>query len=403
MAFWPNALNLRENSMRVLDTVELDRFRAEVRDWIETNKPKERRPLEGPVMRAYDLAWQKKQYEGGWAGISWPKEYGGRGLGVLEQLIWFEEYAKARAPYMGCLFIALSHAGPTLIVQGSPEHKAKHLPAILSGEEVWCQGFSEPGAGSDLATLSCKGEIDGDHLVVNGSKIWTTFGEVADYQELLVRTGTEPRHKGITWIIGDMHAPGVTIRPIKAMSGITHFCQVFYDNVRIPLKNVLGEINGGWKVAITTLGFERGTATISHQIDLATELDQLIEIAKTPRNGVRPIDDDQIAAELAQLKAEVTALRSLTALSISRGMRETVPGAEGNIVALFFAELTRRMHATAITVLGPKGLQRDPKGEDWPLYYMESFKWGIGGGTNEIRRNTIGERVLGLPKQKNPV
>jgi alkylation response protein AidB-like acyl-CoA dehydrogenase len=198
-----------------------------------------------------------------------------------------------------------------------------------------------------------------------------------------------------------MKAPGIDIRPIRAMSGITHFAQVFYDNVRIPLTNVVGKMNGGWAVAMTTLGFERGTANIGHQIELSHVVERLVQIAREipAQDGRRrAIDDDAIAAELATLRAEVAALRSMTALTISRGMRQAVPGPEGNLVALQFGELTRRVHLFALELLGPHGLERDSEFGDWPLEFLECFKWAIGGGTTEIRRNAIGERLLGLPK-----
>jgi alkylation response protein AidB-like acyl-CoA dehydrogenase len=387
--------------MRIIESPELDAFRDECRAWLADTVPREARPPEGEAMRAFDLAWQKRQYEGGWAGVSWPKDFGGRGLSVLEQLIWHEEYARAGAPPSGSMFVALSHAGPTLIVSGNEAQKARHLPAILQGDENWCQGFSEPGAGSDLASIKTRAVIDGDHLVVNGTKIWTSYGHLATWQELLVRTDADlPRHKGISWVICDMRTPGIDIRPIKAMSGLTHFCQVFYDDVRIPLANVVGEINGGWRVAMTTLGFERGTGTIAHQIELANTVDRLIAAARelpADHGNGRAIDDGAVIADLATLRAEVLALRSLTAASVSRGMRETVPGAEGNIVALYFGELSRRVHAYAFDLLGPAGLERTGH-HDWPLHYLEAYKWAIGGGTSEIRRNAIGERVLGLPK-----
>ena len=380
--------------MHIISSPDLDRFREESRDWLAANLPREPRPLEGEAMRDFDLAWQRRQYEGGWAGISWPKEFGGRGASVLEQLIWHEEYARAGAPPSGSMFVALSHAGPTLIVSGSDDQKTRHLPTILKGEENWCQGFSEPGAGSDLASLTCRAEIDGDQLVVNGTKIWTSYGHLAVWQELLVRTDPDlPRHKGISWVICDMRSPGVEVRPIKAMSGLTHFAQVFYDNVRIPLSNVVGEINGGWKVAMTTLGFERGTGTIAHQIELANVVDRLIAAARRGPGGL----DEAAGAELAQLKSEVMALRSLTVAQVSRGLHEAVPGPEGNIVALYFGELSRRVNGYAFELLGPAALERSGD-RDWPLHYLESFKWAIGGGTSEIRRTAIGERVLGLPK-----
>jgi alkylation response protein AidB-like acyl-CoA dehydrogenase len=387
--------------MKIITSPELKAFRDECRSWLSDNIPRDKRPAEGEAMLAFDLAWQKRQYEGGWAGVSWPVEYGGRGLSVLEQLVWHEEYARAGAPPSGSMFVALSHAGPTLIVSGSEAQKARHLPPILKGEENWCQGFSEPGAGSDLASLKCRATVDGDHLVVNGTKIWTSYGHLATWQELLVRSDPDlPRHKGISWVICDMRAPGIEIRPIKAMSGLTHFAQVFYDDVRIPITNIVGELNGGWRVAMTTLGFERGTGTIAHQIELSSTVDRLIAIVRdlpAERGNGRAIDDESVVAELATLRAEVLALRSLTAASVSRGMRETVPGPEGNIVALYFGELARRVHATALDLLGPRGLERGG-GHDWPLHYLEAYKWAIGGGTSEVRRNAIGERVLGLPK-----
>ncbi|AIT80057.1 acyl-CoA dehydrogenase family protein [Novosphingobium pentaromativorans] len=387
--------------MRLIEDPKLDRFRAECRDWLQDNVPTAKRPPDGLALREYDLAWQRTQYEGGWAGVSWPKEYGGRGLSVLEQLIWHEEYARAGAPPSASMFVALSHAGPTLIVQGSDEQKQRYLPKILKGEENWCQGFSEPGAGSDLASLKTRGVVDGDHLVVTGTKIWTSYAEGANRQELLVRTDPEqPRHRGLTWIVCDMDLPGIDIRPITAMSGVTHFAQVFYDEVRIPLANVVGEINKGWAIAMTTLGFERGTGTIAHQIELANGVERLIEVAgetTDPETGRSLLDDDAVAARLAGLRAEVMALRSLTVASVSRGMREEVPGAEGNIPALYFGELTRRVNGAALEILGPAALARDGE-HNWPLHYLESFKWAIGGGTSEIRRNVIGERVLGLPR-----
>jgi alkylation response protein AidB-like acyl-CoA dehydrogenase len=389
--------------MDILENKETQLFREEVRTWLAENTPREKRPLDGQMQRAFDVAWQKRQWDGGWAGIAWPTEFGGRGLSLIQLAIWYEEYSRAGAPPSGAMFVGLSHAGPTLTVKGTTEQKAFHLPKILRGEAVWCQGFSEPGAGSDLASLRTRAEIDGDHLVINGSKIWTTYGNLADYQELLVRTDpAAPKHRGISWVICDMKAPGIDIRPIRAMSGLTHFCQVFYDNVRIPLSNVVGDVNAGWATAMTTLGFERGTALIAHQIELSRTVERLVEVARTvpAADGRRKaIEDDAIAAELAGLSAEVAALRSMSALNISRAMHSDVPGPEGNLAALHFGELIRRLYAFGFKLMGPAALEQEGPAGDWPLEYLEGFKWAIGGGTSEIRRNTIGERVLGLPKQ----
>jgi alkylation response protein AidB-like acyl-CoA dehydrogenase len=388
--------------MRLLITAEELAFRREVRGWLRSNVPRGKRPLEGQALREFDLEWQRKQYEGGWAGISWPKEYGGRGLSLVEQLIWYEECAGAGAPVGGSMFVALTHAGPTLITRGSEAQKSFHLPKILRGEALWCQGFSEPNAGSDLASLKTQGRIEGDTLVVNGSKIWTSFAYLADYQELLVRTdASAPRHKGITWVICDMHAPGVTIRRIPTMSRTGNLCQVFYDEVRIPIENVVGQVNDGWNVSMTTLGFERGTAFINHQIALASTVDELVALAgNVPAADGRgtAIEDGAVVAKLATLRAQVAALRAMTYLSVSRGMVQEVPGPEGNIIALYYAELSKKVYAFAVELLGPQGLEKDGTERAWLTEYLDAFKNTIAGGSSQIRRNIIGERLLGLPR-----
>jgi hypothetical protein len=227
------------------------------------------------------MAWQRRMFDAGWAGINWPKEFGGRGASLMEQLVWYEEYARVEAPDVTTGFVGLKHAGPTLIACGTETQKAFHLPRILRGEVVWCQGFSEPGAGSDLAALQTKAVIDGDELVVTGQKIWTSFGQIAEYQELLVRTDPDaPKHKGITWVICPMGLPGMDVRPIKTLAGNQDFCEVFYDGVRIPLGNVVGAVNDGWRVAMATLSFERGTAFMSEQVRLARRVDALVETAR---------------------------------------------------------------------------------------------------------------------------
>lgn len=388
--------------MQLTATKEEEEFRAKLRLWLRSNVPEGRRPLQGEGLRDFDLAWQRRQFAGGWAGISWPEAYGGLGLSSSLQLIWYEECALAGAPVGGSMFVALSHAGPTLITRGTEEQKRFHLPKILRGEAVWCQGFSEPNAGSDLASLRTKGVIDGDHLIVNGSKIWTSYAYLADYQELVIRTDPgAARHKGLTWVICDMHTPGITVKRIPTMSGTGNLCQVFYDDVRIPLANVVGEINGGWDVAMTTLGFERGTAFINHQIDLAATVDKLVKLARTapaPDGRRKAIEDDDIASRLAGLRVDVAALRAMTYLSVSRGERQKIPGAEGNIVALYYGELSKRVYQMAVELEGADGLEKKTHGRDWGVDYLDSFKNTIAGGTSEIRRNVIGERVLGLPR-----
>ena len=380
-------------------------FREEVRTWLAEHVPADKAPEDGPAMRDYDLAWQRTQYDGGWAGISWPVQFGGRGLSTIEQLIWFEEYARAGAPSIGANFVGINHAGPTLIARASDGQRAAHLPPILRGDVVWCQGFSEPGAGSDLAGLQTRGEIDGDELVVTGSKVWTSFANLADYQELLVRTDRDaPKHKGITWIICDMRSPGIEVRPIRTMNRTAHFSEVFYDEVRIPLANVVGGLNEGWSVAMSTLSFERGTGFMADQVELARTVDDLIAQARaaTGPPGRRPaIADEEVARRLATARAEVAALRAMTYASVSRNLRQQTPGPEASISKVFYAELQQRVGRLAMDILGHAAfdLVHDPLvGEGWPAWYLRGYGVSMGGGTPDIQRNIIAERVLGLPR-----
>jgi alkylation response protein AidB-like acyl-CoA dehydrogenase len=283
-----------------------------------------------------------------------------------------------------------------LIARGSEAQKATHLRPILRGDVVWAQGFSEPEAGSDLASLQTRAEVDGDELVVTGQKVWTSYADIADLQELLVRTNRDvPKHKGITWVICDMRSPGVEVRPIGTIDGEHHFAEVFYDEVRIPLTNVVGAIDDGWSVAMSTLSFERGTAFISSQTKVHETVERLVALA-TER---KLLDDEELARRLAAARAEVAALRSMTYLGVSRNARQPVPGPEGSIVKLFYAELSQRVYALALDVLGPDSLRADlGLATDWHHDYLEAYSYSIGGGTSEIMRNIIGERLLGLPR-----
>lgn len=390
--------------MRLLATPAERAFRDEVRGWLVANVPREPRPSEGAAMRRFDLAWQRTQYDGGWAGLAWPKEHGGRGLSLVQQLIWLEEYVRAGAPWIGCLFVALNHGGPTLIARGTEAQKAYHLPRILKGESVWCQGFSEPGAGSDLAAVKARGVVEGDHIVVTGQKIWTSFGHVADYQELLVRTDpASTRHRGLSWVICDMRAPGITVTPIVTMAGHVHFCQVFYDAVRIPIANVVGRLNEGWSTAMTTLSFERGTGLVGWQIELSRAVERLIALARTLLDGEgQPlIAQGDIAQRLARARAETAALRAMAYEEVSRIDRGE-PGMGGPVGALYYGELAQRVHALALDMLGADALVRAAHGagDDWPTQHLEAFRHTIAGGTSEIRRNIIAERTLGLPRER---
>jgi alkylation response protein AidB-like acyl-CoA dehydrogenase len=386
-----------------------EEFREQARTWLREHLPTAERPQTGTAMREFDLAWQRTLYDGGWAGISWPQAYGGRGLTDIEQMIWYTEFARADPPFTlnnSCTFVGNNHGGPTLIVNGTEEQKSTHLPRILRGDVVWCQGFSEPGAGSDLGSLACKGVVDGDELVVTGQKIWTSYADVADFQELLVRTDpSAPKHKGISWVICDMSSPGIEVRPITTMAHTTDFSEVFYDEVRIPLTNVVGEIDDGWRVAMSTLSFERGTAFMADQIELAAVVEELIDEARTRTgpDGRRPaIADDEIARRLATTRAEVTALQAMTVAGISRNIRTGTPGPEGSMVRLFHGELHQRVYRLALDVIGPDALRRTSVDGDgvWTGPYLQSFAYTIGGGTTDIQRNIVGERVLGLPRVK---
>ncbi|HMG43257.1 MAG TPA: acyl-CoA dehydrogenase family protein [Acidimicrobiales bacterium] len=379
-------------------------FHDEVRTWLHENAPSGPRPRGGTPMREFDLAWQRTQWDGGWAGVNWPVENGGRGLSLLQQVIWYEEYAKLGLPGIDTCFVGNSHAGPTLIARGSAAQRTTHLPPILRGEVVWAQGFSEPGAGSDLASLQTRATVDGDQLVVTGQKVWTSFADLADWQELLVRTdGDAPKHKGITWVICDMHSPGIEVRPIATIDGERHFAEVFYDEVRIPLANVVGDVDDGWSVAMSTLSFERGTAFTASQVNLAETVEHLIELARERigPDGRRPaIEDDEIARRLATARAEVAALRAMTYAGVSRNARRTEPGPEGSILKLFYAETAQRVYRLAFDIIGREGLRGGPAGasRDWLHDYLQSYSLSIAGGTSEIMRNIIGERVLGLPR-----
>lgn len=383
--------------MHVAFSAEDELFRAECRDWLHGNVPDERRPMDAAAAIDFDKAWQNRLFDAGWAGINWPVEYGGRGLSILRQVIWLEEYAKAHAPWIGANFVGINHGGPTLILNANEAQKAYHLPRILRGEAIWCQGFSEPGAGSDLAGIRTRARIVGDELVVNGTKIWTSFAHVADWQELVVRTeeGSQ-RHRGLSWVICSMHAPGIEVRPIRKMSGQVEFAQVFYDDVRIPLENVVGGLDNGWKVAMSTLSFERGTGFIADQVKQSQEIAELLDRARS----TGAMQDDRIAEQLAQLRVEVAALRAMTYRNISEVVRTGQPGPEASVIRLFTAELGQRLERMAMLLAGEEVLDFRYGDDDLVADYLRGFAATIAGGTAQIQRDIIAERLLGLPKSR---
>ena len=371
-------------------TVSIAEFRNAARAWLAANVPTDPSPEDGPASRDYILAWQKAQAQGGWAGIAWPREVGGRGLSVLEQIVWFEEYARAGAPSpLNASFTMLNHAGPTLIACGTPEQKAYHLPKILAGEVLWCQGFSEPGSGSDLWSLRTRGRVEGNELVIDGQKIWSSFADIAEWQELLIRTHpTAKNSAALSWVICPMNAPGITVRPIRTMAGPRKYCEIFYDSVRVPLSNVVGGLNNGLATAMSTLSFERGTAALALLIGLIYKVEQLLKACPPERLELR--------LRLARLRAEGASIRAMT-YRFALDSENSVPDASGSINRLAFAEFGQRVTAAAIDLYGldaPEVIGMHGWGHD----YLDAYSETIAGGTAEIQRDIIGERVLGLPK-----
>ena len=384
-------------------------FRAELRAWLAEvlpGLPPEPAPDDWPARRAYDTGWQRLLHEAGYAGINWPAEYGGRGATLTEQLIYLEETTLAGAPYVGTNFVGLMHAGPTLMAEASQEQRAHHLPRILRGEEIWCQGFSEPGAGSDLAALSCRAERDGDEYVISGQKIWTSFAQVADWCELLVRTDPDAsKHKGITWLIFPMDTPGVEIRPLRTIVGSTEFSEVFFDEARVPVANRVGEENDGWRIAMVTFSFERGTGFVSDLVETGRMISELVALARSvTRGSATAWDDVALRRDVGHLQAEMDALWAMTKRNLSQAERTGVPGVGGSVVKVYYSELLQRLTEVAMRVLGRAGLSREDVGGLASGGFVEerlrSLSFTIAAGTSQIQRNIIAERILGLPKEK---
>ena len=386
-------------------------FRDELRDWLSDVLPTLGDPPasdDWTARREWDTGWQRRLYDAGYAGINWPSEFGGRGSTPTEHLIFLEETTRMGAPYVGMNFVGQLHAGPTLILEATPEQQARHLPAMLKGEEVWCQGFSEPNAGSDLASLSTRAIRDGDHYVVTGQKIWTSFGHVADYCELLVRTDPDaPKHRGITWLICPMDLPGIEVRPITTVAGSSEFCEVFFDEVRIPVENRVGDENDGWRVAMVTFSFERGTAFISELLGTMNQLAEMADIARNiSRNGSSAWDDDEIRREIGRLQAEYDALWALTKRVVSQAQRTGMPGPGGSVFKLYYADVKKRMADLAHRMLEREALVfanaagDEQTGGDMVASRLYVLSLSIAAGTSEIQRNIIGERILGLPKER---
>ena len=387
-------------------TTNEQQFRDEFRAWLGDNLPAE---WKGGRLGSEDSAdyieylrgWQRALYEGGWAGISWPKAFGGRGATLMEQAIFQEEMARANAPQL-IGTIGLSLVGPTIIALGTDEQKARYLPKILSGEEIWCQGFSEPNAGSDLAALGTKAVREGDAFLVNGQKIWTSFAQLADWCLLLVRTDREaPKHKGITCLLLDMHSEGVSVRPLRQMSGDSGFNEVFFSDVRVPVAHVLGEVNKGWTTGITALMNERANLGTGVQVVFKRNLEALIARSRTIERDGRPASQDPLVRQkLAQAYLELEILRLNTNRALTSLSKTGIPGPEGSTLKLYWSEMNQRTQQTAQEILGPYGQLKDFDGGMWEYAYLRSRGNTIEAGTSEIQRNIIAERVLGLPKAR---
>jgi len=387
-----------------------EQFRMELRAFLADALPKGWGetvflPEDEDEQALFRLDWERKLYEGGWSCIGWPKEHGGRDATLSERAIYAEELARARAPEL-INIIGQNLAGHTIIHHGTPEQKARFLPEIISSREVWCQGFSEPNAGSDLASIKTRAELKGDKFIVNGQKIWTSYAQHSHWCLALVRTSNEgPRHKGISLLLIDMRSPGITLRPLRQISGENEFNETFFDDVEVPVENLLGPINEGWRITMTTLSYERGPEdALGRQVRIKQELDTLI--AKTTElrnNGKRLVDDPLVRQKLGRSIAEVEIIRLNCLRALSRYLAGEDRGSDASMLKLFWSEVGVRMSETAMEVLGPLGTLNgdDPLAVGsgrWLTSWLQSKAFTIYAGSSEIQRNIIGERVLGLPR-----
>jgi len=390
-------------------TPEQDAFRAEVRDWLAANldpalcvdDPKDERVAPDRETFEKRRVWQRNMYAGGWVGIAWPKEYGGRGAGLLEQVIFDEEYTNAHAPVLpGYSGIAL--CGPTLMHWGTDEQKERFLKRILNGDDVWCQGYSEPGAGSDLAGLQTRAVAEGDDFIINGQKVWTSGAQYADWIFMLVRTDPDaPKHRGISYMLVNMQTPGVTVRPLVLMNGHSHFNEVFFEDVRVPKANLVGPLNQGWKVAMTTLMFERayaGVANYDDQIGRLVELSQQVHLDGSPA-----WEQSWVRQRLTQFHIESQALKYTRLRGLTKLLKGLPPGPEGSMLKLCGSELGIDIAAFASELLAGAAITEQavdivPDAPRWFNRVLSARQYTIAGGTSEIQKNIMGERVLGLPK-----
>ncbi|HTW11687.1 MAG TPA: acyl-CoA dehydrogenase family protein [Solirubrobacteraceae bacterium] len=374
-------------------------FRDEIRDWLSQNHPGPEPVGDEDAAFEFRRDWQRRLNASGWAGVAWPTEYGGRGATLVEQAIFYEEMARAGAPSMANV-LALAMGGPTVIAHGTEEQKRRYLPPILSGDEIWCQGFSEPESGSDLASLKTRAVRDGDEWVVTGQKVWTTYAHHAKWCMLLARTNPDAaKHQGLTYFLMDMEQPGVQVRPLHQITGEAEFNELFLEEARIPHENILGGEGSGWGVAITTLMHERFTLAFGLQLQVQVALREITEQAKVTRagDGCTAFEDPVIRDRLAQLMIEAEVLRLNAYRGLSAVMLHGVPGPEGSLGKWHWSEVAQSLAQLVMDIQGPHALLDE---DGWTYRFLRSHANSIEGGTTEILKNIVAERVLGLPRMR---
>ncbi len=381
--------------MQLRDSPDEAAFRTEVREWIAANLPEQSKGRRGGATRfeEWGREWSRKLGEAGYAAATWPKEYGGAGAPYPHQAILLEELAKAQAPsHIGV--IGLGMAGPTIIACGTDAQKARYLSKILTGEEIWCQGFSEPGAGSDLAAVSTRAELRGDHYIVNGQKVWSSYAHLADWCILVTRSDPDaPRYQDLTYLLVDMHAPGVETRPLTQITGEAEFNEIFFTDVEVPVENVVGEPGQGWQVAMTTLMHERASLGFALSGAFEVAVNKLLELAEG-----RDLDD-RLRDRIAETWIELQALKWTNYRALTRLIETGAPGPEASIPKLHWSEANQRLGKLALELLGPEAQLTDGDGDGfWQWLQLRSRGNTIEAGTSEILRNIVAERVLGLPK-----
>jgi alkylation response protein AidB-like acyl-CoA dehydrogenase len=367
-------------------------FRDELRAWLIGNHPG-REPDGDRAGFEFRRGWQRRLHESGWAGVSWPREYGGRGATLVEQAIYNEEFVRAQAPSAANV-LGLAMGGPTVIAHGTEEQKLRYLEPILSASEIWCQGFSEPGSGSDLASVKTRGVRDGDGWVVTGQKVWTTLAQHAKWCMLVARTDPDaPKHQGLTYFLMDMEQDGVQVRPLRQITGEAEFNELFIEEARIPDENIVGGEGNGWAVAITTLMHERATLAFGLQIAVKLALRELMGLVRESGATGDPLVRDR----LAQLYIEAEVLRLNAYRGLSAIMRDGVPGPEGSLGKWQWAEVNQALTELAMDLRGPHAVLQD---DTWTFRFLRARANSIEGGTTEILKNIVAERVLGLPRMR---